>query len=116
VLPSLHQSVKQLPVVEGGCRTAAVQQSIVVEALECEGELVAKGAAEHGNGQQEARMRMIQRWWSRKNLPPGTTPWTWGWSRTLEPQLFRMERKPISAARRWYRMVAALEFFQHDPV
>ena len=58
VLQSLHQSCKQLPVLEGGCGTAAVQQFVAVEALQCEEELVAKDAAEHRNGQQEARMGM----------------------------------------------------------
>jgi len=58
VLQSLHQGFKQLPVLEGGGGTAAVQRSVAVEALQCEEELVAKDAAEHRNGQQEAGMRM----------------------------------------------------------
>src|SRR4029077_2427085 len=58
VLQLLHQSRKQFLVLEGGCGTAAVQRSVAVEALQSAQELVAKDAAKHRNGQQEARMRM----------------------------------------------------------
>ena len=58
MLQSLHQSFKQLPVLEGGCGTAAVQRSVAVKALQSEQELVTKDATKHRDGQQEARMRM----------------------------------------------------------
>ena len=47
-----------VPVLKRSGGTTAVERSVAVEALQPEEELVAKDAAEHRNGQQEARMGM----------------------------------------------------------
>ena len=54
----VQQFCEQFPILKHSGGTTAVQRSVAVEALEREEELVAKDAAEHRNGQQEAGMGM----------------------------------------------------------
>src|SRR5260370_41777113 len=57
-LQSMQQPGKQFPVLESGCRAAAVEPSVPVEVLRSQGELVAEAGAGHRGRHPEARGRM----------------------------------------------------------
>jgi hypothetical protein len=89
----MHGCGEQITILKIRCGTAAIEQSLLVEVLEPLDELVAETDAQYCNGKQEGRMRC--------GYPALTTQWIWERSRMLELQVCRMEKKPISASRRF---------------